>query len=96
MNGLLILFAFLSLIDAVVTYVARKAGAKELNPTVQWSIDKFGNKAGLVVAKVVPFAFIISIYYAIGFPAWVMGAIDICMVAVIVWNLYQLRKQKNG
>lgn len=94
MTFLLILFAFVNAADGWTTWQVYRFGGYERNPIIKWFIARVGLYATLLLFKITP---------VVGVWIWAFNGLDwrvfagMCVAfgAVTVWNLVQLRKQKE-
>lgn len=83
----LLILAILMAADSVLTYHVLNKGGKELNPLVQFLIDRFGAIPALAGSKVAVFALFVFAY-----PHWLVWAFCVFYAGVVAWNVWQWRK----
>lgn len=90
---LLFSIAFLTLVDIYTTHKILSKGGRELNPLVNFIIEKFGLNVGLWVR--VPFQIALMAYlYSVGF--WELFAFTCVYSLAMVNNLYHMYKIKRN
>ena len=86
----LILFAILNAADGYTTWQALRFGAKELNPLLRWCFTLIGPYNTLLLTKILMLVAVWKWMPVAWLPWFCLG-----YAALIIWNLYQLKLQKE-
>jgi hypothetical protein len=92
------LLVVIALLDCVSTYYLLKRGGRELNPVVDFFIDRLGLHGGLAAAKVVTLAGAFYYAEAIVLDLATTYSTLVGYAGVAAWNFWQIhlyRKRRN-
>ena len=90
----LILFMLLQLADAYTTTYGIKNGLKEANPIMRFLIARLGLYVGQAAIRLPIIAMVCYFALTDGLEEWAMIALVIFFAALLVNNIYWLRKAK--
>lgn len=92
MTALLILFAGLNALDAVLTYKILRRGGRELMPVASGLIERIGLYNALLVLKLATIAGVW--WWAFnGLDARILAGMCAIFAGIVAWNYNQYRKQ---
>lgn len=92
------LLIVIAVLDCISTYYLLKRGGRELNPVVDFFVDKLGLHGGLAAVKVITLAGAIGYADAIVLDRGLAGMTLLGYAGVAAWNFYQIhvyRKRRD-
>lgn len=102
MEFLILLFVALQIADAYTTTIFLGLGVREGNPWIAALIARYGAKSVILVKATSAWAYLALSGFdpqsmTVG-PPHVYATITVCVlyIAVIAWNLYNIRRAKDG